>query len=202
MSFRLRLTAFSRSRLPHHGLFILPPLPCTSRRLYAYASSAVQWGILKLFVRCDVLLPNLFVGTITRESVMHALRLGITADDVVAYLRDNAHPRVSSNVPVVPGVRLEGACERRSAEGAGDESARWAAGGLGQCEEAFGRGGHARSAEAFGVTCVKWRVVASIGRAQRPHRRTRPLYRSRLAATLPSLAPSTRHRFSPRAGRL
>lgn len=67
----------------------------------------MQWGILKLFVRCDVLLPNLFVGTITRESVMHALRLGITADDVVAYLRDNAHPRVRGNVPVVPGVRSE-----------------------------------------------------------------------------------------------
>ena len=66
--------------------------------------SAVQISILRLFVRCDVMLPNLFVGTITRESTTDALGMGIGAEQIVTYLREHAHPRVGSRVPVVPGV--------------------------------------------------------------------------------------------------
>ena len=83
-----------------------PPTPAPSPRcrVYAYTTSAVQVSILRLFVRCDVLLPNLFVGTITRDSVREALSMGLGAEQVVAYMRDHAHPRVANNVPVVPGV--------------------------------------------------------------------------------------------------
>lgn len=56
-----------------------PALPC---RVYAYTTSPVQQSILRLFVRCDALLPNLFVGTLTRESVKSALEVGITAEQV------------------------------------------------------------------------------------------------------------------------
>uniref|UniRef100_A0A1D2ACB1 RNA polymerase II transcription factor B subunit 2 n=2 Tax=Auxenochlorella protothecoides TaxID=3075 RepID=A0A1D2ACB1_AUXPR len=76
----------------------------TNFRVYAYTSSAVQQAILQFFVRCDVLLPNLFVGSITRESVLEALESGATGDQIVAYLRQHAHPRVEARVPTVPGV--------------------------------------------------------------------------------------------------
>lgn len=74
--------------------------------MYAYTTSAVQVAILRVFVRCDALLPNLFVGTITRDSAIAALVLGITADQIVSFLRQHAHPRVSAKAPVVPPVRV------------------------------------------------------------------------------------------------
>lgn len=76
----------------------------TNFRLYAYTSSPVRQAILRLFVRCDVLLPNLFVGTITRESTVNALESGVTAEQIIGYLRQHAHPRVASQHPIVPGV--------------------------------------------------------------------------------------------------
>lgn len=85
-----------------------PTLRLLTHRVYAYTSSAVQQAILQFFVRCDVLLPNLFVGSITRESVLEALESGATGDQIVAYLRQHAHPRVEARVPTVPGVRRKG----------------------------------------------------------------------------------------------
>ena len=76
----------------------------TNYRVYAYTSSAVRQAILRLFVRCDVLLPNLFVGTITRDSAVTALESGVSAEQIVGYLRQHAHPRVAARVPIVPGV--------------------------------------------------------------------------------------------------
>lgn len=75
-------------------------------RVYAYTSSAVQQAILRFFVRCDVLLPNLFVGSITRESVMEALESGTSGEQIVEFLRSHAHPRTSSRSPQVPIVRV------------------------------------------------------------------------------------------------
>ncbi|KAI3435634.1 hypothetical protein D9Q98_001693 [Chlorella vulgaris] len=73
-------------------------------RVYAYTTSAVQVAVLRVFVRCDVLLPNLFVGTITRDSATSALGLGITSEQMVAFLRQHAHPRAAARVPTVPSV--------------------------------------------------------------------------------------------------
>ncbi|EFN54287.1 hypothetical protein CHLNCDRAFT_25123 [Chlorella variabilis] len=70
-------------------------------RVYAYTTSAVQVAVLRVFVRCDALLPNLFVGTITRESATNALDTGIAADQVVAFLRQHAHPRAAAKTPTV-----------------------------------------------------------------------------------------------------
>jgi len=72
--------------------------------VYAYTTSAVQAAILRVFVRCDALLPNLFVGTINRDSATAALGMGITADQMVAFLRQHAHPRVAAKPPIVPPV--------------------------------------------------------------------------------------------------
>lgn len=38
--------------------------------MYAYGNSALQAALLRLFVRCDAVLPGLWVGTLTRESVI------------------------------------------------------------------------------------------------------------------------------------
>ena len=91
---------------PAHPLLTPPALP--HRRLYAYTTSAVQAAILRVFVRCDALLPNLFVGTITRDSAVAALEAGITADQIVGFLRQHAHPRVAAKTPIVPAVRAGG----------------------------------------------------------------------------------------------
>lgn len=76
----------------------------TNYRVYAYTASPVRQAILKLFIKCEVLLPNLFVGTITRDSIMAALEFGIDAEQILGFLYNHAHPRVAKNVPVVPTV--------------------------------------------------------------------------------------------------
>lgn len=74
-------------------------------QVYAYSASAVQVAILRLFVRCECLLPNLFVGTVSRESVLSALKCGLAAEDIIGYLRTHAHPQVAQRMPVVPEAR-------------------------------------------------------------------------------------------------
>lgn len=76
----------------------------TNFRVYAYTSSPVRQAILRLFIRCDVLLPNLFVGTITRESATAALESGVSAEQMIGYLRQHAHAQIQGRVPIVPGV--------------------------------------------------------------------------------------------------
>lgn len=79
----------------------------TNYRVYAYTASPLKQSILRLFIRCDALLPNLVVGTITRESVMSALDSGITAEQIIGYLTQHAHKRVATRVPIVPGVVVD-----------------------------------------------------------------------------------------------
>lgn len=72
--------------------------------MYAYTSSLLHTAILRLFTRCECILPNLFVGVLTRESVSGALSCGLSADQIVLYLRQHAHPHVAARSPVVPEV--------------------------------------------------------------------------------------------------
>lgn len=81
------------------------PLSFFLRRVYAYTTSVIQKAILQFFVKGEVLLPNLFIGTITRQSVLDALNCGTTGEQIIAYLQQHAHPRISSRVPAIPGVR-------------------------------------------------------------------------------------------------
>jgi transcription initiation factor TFIIH subunit 4 len=66
-------------------------------------------------------LPNLFVGTLTLESVLKAVNSGITADEIISYLETHAHPNISHRVPTVPEVRSAGWVGRRGGEGRGGE---------------------------------------------------------------------------------
>lgn len=75
----------------------------TNYRVYAYTSSAVEVEILRLFTRPDYRLPNLYVGMLTREAVLEALASGISAEQIVKYLRAHAHPQTRKTPgPPVP----------------------------------------------------------------------------------------------------
>ena len=80
----------------------------TNFRVYAYTDSQHAVLLLNLFVDIDYLLPNLIVGTIKRGYMVDgkdvseegggdvvqggALSKGVSADQVVRFLRDHAHP--------------------------------------------------------------------------------------------------------------
>ncbi|GJP34082.1 hypothetical protein CLOM_g18549 [Closterium sp. NIES-68] len=74
----------------------------TNFRVYAYTQSKLQAEILSLFMRLEYRLPNLVVGIMNRETVNNALALGIVAEQIVQYMRKNAHPQVAIKPPVVP----------------------------------------------------------------------------------------------------
>ncbi|KAL2344026.1 hypothetical protein Fmac_005311 [Flemingia macrophylla] len=74
----------------------------TNFRVYAYSTSKLHCEILRLFSKVEYQLPNLIVGAITKESLYNAFENGITADQIVSFLQQNAHPRVAERVPSVP----------------------------------------------------------------------------------------------------
>ncbi|XP_050944569.1 general transcription and DNA repair factor IIH subunit TFB2 isoform X1 [Cucumis melo] len=74
----------------------------TNFRMYAYSSSKLHCEILRLFSRIEYQLPNLIVGAITKESLYNAFKNGITAEQAITFLQQNAHPRVAERIPSVP----------------------------------------------------------------------------------------------------
>ncbi|XP_020113267.1 RNA polymerase II transcription factor B subunit 2 isoform X1 [Ananas comosus] len=74
----------------------------TNFRMYAYSTSRLHSEILRLFSRIEYQLPNLIVGAITKESLYNAFENGITAEQIVSFLQQNAHPRVAEKIPTVP----------------------------------------------------------------------------------------------------
>eukprot|EP00250_Pteridium_aquilinum_P011836 c20340_g1_i1 orf=78-1457(+) len=86
------------SRHPVEGFLIIE----TNFRLYAYTSSKLQIQILRLFARIEYLLPNLAVGSLNKESIQTAFASGITADQIITFLQQNAHPHVAQKAPSVP----------------------------------------------------------------------------------------------------
>lgn len=74
----------------------------TNFRLYAYSASKLHCEILRLFSRVEYQLPNLIVGAITKESLYGAFDNGITAEQIISFLQQNAHPRVIDKIPIVP----------------------------------------------------------------------------------------------------
>lgn len=74
----------------------------TNFRLYAYSTSKLHSEILRLFSRIEYQLPNLIVGAITKESLYTAFENGITSDQMISFLQQNAHARVAERLPTVP----------------------------------------------------------------------------------------------------
>lgn len=69
----------------------------TNYRVYAYTESKLQISLMALFTELLYRFPSLTVGVITRDSIRQALRGGITARQIISYLEQHAHPRVSFN---------------------------------------------------------------------------------------------------------
>lgn len=66
----------------------------TNYRLYAYTSSPLQISLISLFTTLKYRFPNLVTGKVTRQSVRRAIDMGITADQIISYLRTHAHPQL------------------------------------------------------------------------------------------------------------
>jgi len=65
----------------------------TNFKVYAYTSSRVQHSVLQQFCRTDCVLPNLYVGSITYQSLDAAFNRGLDAASIVRYLEQHAHPK-------------------------------------------------------------------------------------------------------------
>ncbi|KAK4483562.1 hypothetical protein RD792_010761 [Penstemon davidsonii] len=74
----------------------------TNFRVYAYSQSKLHCEILRLFSRIEYQLPNLIVGAINKESLYKAFQNGISAEQIISFLQQNAHPRVTERIPSVP----------------------------------------------------------------------------------------------------
>lgn len=64
----------------------------TNYRIYAYTDSNLQVALLGLFTELLYRFPNLVVGVLTRDSIRQAFRGGITANQIISYLEQHAHP--------------------------------------------------------------------------------------------------------------
>ncbi len=79
----------------------------TNFRVYAYTGSPLQISLLCLFIVPEYRLPNLLVGTITRESIREAFLHGITANQILSYLTIHAHPHMKRKKNILPEVVIE-----------------------------------------------------------------------------------------------
>ncbi|XP_033122552.1 general transcription factor IIH subunit 4-like [Anneissia japonica] len=76
----------------------------TNYRVNAYTNSDLEIEILGLFCEMLYRFPNLSVARLTRVSVQSAVDHGITAEQILHYLRTHAHPDMLSKTPVIPSV--------------------------------------------------------------------------------------------------
>ena len=61
-------------------------------RIYAYTNDHLQLAILNTFTEPDGAFSDMVMSILTRNSVRRAFELGITAGQIVAFMRSNSHP--------------------------------------------------------------------------------------------------------------
>ncbi|KAM9777072.1 general transcription factor IIH subunit 4 isoform X1 [Syngnathus typhle] len=74
----------------------------TNYRIYAYTNSELQISLVALFSEMLYRFPNVAVAQITRDSVQQAIANGITAQQIIHFLRTRAHPIMLMQTPVLP----------------------------------------------------------------------------------------------------
>uniref|UniRef100_A0A3Q2R2C3 General transcription factor IIH subunit 4 n=1 Tax=Fundulus heteroclitus TaxID=8078 RepID=A0A3Q2R2C3_FUNHE len=74
----------------------------TNYRIYAYTDSELQIALVALFSEMLYRFPNVVVAQLTRESVQQAIANGITAQQIIHFLRTRAHPVLLTQTPVLP----------------------------------------------------------------------------------------------------
>lgn len=79
----------------------------TNYRLYAYTSSLLQIAVLSLFTKLTSRFPNLVSGKLTKESITRAVKLGISASQILSYLTSHAHPQMQKNNPFLPPTVMD-----------------------------------------------------------------------------------------------
>lgn len=87
----------------HKGFIILE----TNYRIYAYTSSPLQISVLALFCDLRHRFAGMVTGRLSRRSICKAIKHGITADQIIAYLATHAHEQMhrlaaANNKPVLP----------------------------------------------------------------------------------------------------
>lgn len=87
----------------------------TNFRLYAYTSSTLWARVLASFARIEYVLPDLIVGSLTRQTVHRAVDAGVSAAEIEAFLKRNAHPRMAAQAPVLPETVVNQVRARRPA---------------------------------------------------------------------------------------
>jgi MGC83106 protein len=90
--------------------FFILLLSLSHKKIYLphfFTDSPLQIALLALFTEMQYRLPNLCLGVLTRDSVRQALKSGITAEQIIHFLKSNAHPRMTSIPPtIVVQIRL------------------------------------------------------------------------------------------------
>uniref|UniRef100_A0A8C7XQK7 General transcription factor IIH subunit 4 n=1 Tax=Oryzias sinensis TaxID=183150 RepID=A0A8C7XQK7_9TELE len=74
----------------------------TNYRIYAYTNSELQIALVALFSEMLYRFPNVVVAHLTRESVQQAIANGITAQQIIHFLRTRAHPVMLKQSPALP----------------------------------------------------------------------------------------------------
>ncbi|KAE8282453.1 General transcription factor IIH subunit 4 Basic transcription factor 2 52 kDa subunit [Larimichthys crocea] len=74
----------------------------TNYRIYAYTNSELQIALVALFSEMLYRFPNVVVAQVTRESVQQAIANGITAQQIIHFLRTRAHPVMLKQTPALP----------------------------------------------------------------------------------------------------
>jgi len=94
------VTGNASSRSQTQGYLIVE----TNYRVYAYTESVLQIALLSLFTDVKKRFPQFTVGLLTRESVQQALACGISAEQIIEFLRTRAHPQMLTHTPILPST--------------------------------------------------------------------------------------------------
>ena len=91
----------------------------TNYRIYAYTNSDLQVSLIGLFAEPLYRFPNLSVSLITRDSVRQAFKGGISAAQIIRFLRMHAHPRqveekTKTKQPAIPPTVVDQVCVKYS----------------------------------------------------------------------------------------
>jgi len=76
----------------------------TNFRVYAYTASPARRAAVGRVAAVERVLPDLVAATLTRASVLAAVDAGLTAEAIVAFLRDHASLHVSHRAATVPAT--------------------------------------------------------------------------------------------------
>ena len=74
----------------------------TNMQIVAYLTSDLHLALLKLFVEFSVQLPNVAIGTITRDKAKEAFRMGIKVGQIIDFLCSHCHHLVKDMKPIIP----------------------------------------------------------------------------------------------------